>query len=71
MSADYLSTTQGGWTQTLKRVITLTCSGLSWFDYAFACALLGAAIFAEMKFSAFMDSYEQLFYLLPCQCCLF
>ena len=60
MSVDYLSTTQGGWTQALRRGVALIFSGLNWFDYVFACALLGAAIFAEMMFSDYMDSYEQI-----------
>lgn len=59
MSTDYSSTTQGGWSQTLKRVVATIFSGLGWLDYFFACVLLGAAIFAEIKFSAFMDGYEQ------------
>ena len=59
MSTDYSSTTQGGWSQTLKRAVATIFSGLGWLDYFFACVLLGAAIFAEIKFSAYMDGYEQ------------
>jgi cytochrome c-type biogenesis protein CcsB len=33
---------------------------LKWGDYVFTLALAAGAIFAEIKFSAFMDSYEQI-----------
>lgn len=60
METNYVSSVKGGWAQSLLQSITGGLRSLKWDDYLFTLALAAGAIFAEIKFSAFMDSYEQI-----------
>ena len=60
METNYVSSVKGGWVQSLLQSITSSLRSLKWGDYVFTLALAAGAIFAEIKFSAFMDSYEQI-----------
>jgi cytochrome c-type biogenesis protein CcsB len=59
METKYVSTVHGGWLQNLKQGFVNIFKSLGLMDYLFALALLAGAIFAEARFSNFMDSYEQ------------
>ncbi|MEO0048462.1 MAG: ABC-type transporter, permease component: cytochrome c assembly [Pseudomonadota bacterium] len=59
METKYVSSVQGGWTLTLRQSIAGVFKSLQWVDYLFAIALIIGAVLAEMKFSAYMDGYEQ------------
>jgi len=59
METEYISSTQGGLGQSIKRLAQKLAQSLTWFDYLFAIALLLGAIYAEYRFSDFMDVYEQ------------
>lgn len=59
METEYLSTTQGGWFSHLKQAATGVFKNLGWLDYVFAIAVVAGAVFAEYRFSQYMDSYEQ------------
>jgi cytochrome c-type biogenesis protein CcsB len=59
METKYVSSVQGGWGQSLKQSLANTIKSLSMADYVFALALLIGAIYAEYRFSSFMDGYEQ------------
>lgn len=59
METKYVSTVQGGLLQNLKQGFVNVFKSLGMMDYLFALALLAGAIFAEIRFHHFMDSYEQ------------
>ena len=59
METEYISTTQGGLFSRLKQASLGLLKNLSWLDYFFAVAVVLGAIFAEYRFSQYMDSYEQ------------
>ncbi len=59
METKYVSTVQGGLLQNLKQGFANIFKSLGVMDYLFALALLAGAIFAEIRFHNFMDSYEQ------------
>ena len=59
METKYVSSVQGGWTLTLRQSIADVFKSLQWVDYLFAIALVIGAVVAEVKFSAYMDGYEQ------------
>ena len=59
METEYISTTQGGWFTHLKQATTGILKNLGWLDYVFAIAVVVGALFAEYRFSQYMDSYEQ------------
>ena len=59
METKYVSTVQGGLFQNLKQGFVNIFKSLGAMDYLFALALLAGAIFAEIRFHNFMDSYEQ------------
>jgi cytochrome c-type biogenesis protein CcsB len=59
METKYVSSVKGGWTLTLRQGIADIFKTLQWVDYLFAIALVVGAVVAEMKFSAYMDGYEQ------------
>jgi cytochrome c-type biogenesis protein CcsB len=59
METKYVSHVQGGWAQSLKQNFFGIFKTLKVVDYIFAAALVGGALFAEMRFSQHMDVYEQ------------
>ena len=59
METKYVSTVQGGLLQNLKQGFVNIFKSLGLMDYLFALALLAGALFAEIRFHNFMDSYEQ------------
>ena len=59
METEYISSTQGGLGQSMKRLAQKLAQSLTWFDYLFALALLIGAFYAEYRFSDYMDVYEQ------------
>ena len=59
METKYVSHVQGGWAQSLKQNFFGIFKALKVVDYIFAVALAGGAIFAELRFSEYMDVYEQ------------
>ena len=59
METKYVSHVQGGWAQSLKQNFFGIFKALKVVDYIFAVALVGGALFAEMRFSQHMDVYEQ------------
>ena len=59
METKYVSTVHGGWLQNLKQGSVNFFKSLGLMDYLFTLVLLAGAIFAEIRFYNFMDSYEQ------------
>jgi len=59
METKYVSTVQGGLFQNIKQGLVNVFKSLGLMDYLFALALFAGAIFAEIRFHHFMDSYEQ------------
>lgn len=59
MESNYVSTTQGGSLASIKNHVLRLVRGLTVMDYLFALAWVAGAVFAEFRFAAYMDSYEQ------------
>lgn len=59
METKYVTTTQGGLGQYLKEASGNLFKKLGWADYLFAVAVILGAVFAQLRFAAYMDVYEQ------------